>query len=313
VSRLILRRLLGLVPLLLCASLAVFAMTYLAPGNLGRIIGGQDATAAQVAGINHRLGLDQPFLTQYFHWLGNAIHFDFGNSLITSQPVLSDIGSRAGVDLSLLAFAIFFSIIIGLPTGIIAAVRRGGIADRVVTFFSSLAVSMPTFWLGIFLVQELAVRIKLFPSGGYVTPAQSFGGWVAHMILPGLTLGLSAAGDLARQTRTSMVTSLDQDYIRTARAKGLSRWSLVMKHALRNSLLPAITIIGLQLPNLIGGTVTTETIFNLPGIGQLMLHSVLQRDIPVVQAIIICAVLVVVFGNLLIDVIYRLVDPNVAD
>jgi peptide/nickel transport system permease protein len=305
--------LVGLVPLLIFASFVVFLLTYLAPGNPAVAVAGPDATPHQIARVSHELGLDRPVLEQYWNWLVRVLHGNFGKSLFSGQKVTTEIGQRLPVDLTMVGGSILIAIILGTPLGMIAAVRRGTWVDKLVNFLASLGVSIPTFWLGIIFLQEFAVAVHWFPSSGYVGPTQSISGWLSHMFLPCLCLSLSAAGDLARQVRTAMVTALEQDYIRTAMAKGVPRYVIVIKHAMRNSLLPSITIIGLALPALIGGTVTTETIFGLPGIGQLMLSSVASHDIPIIQGVILCAVLTVVVSNSFLDVVYRVVDPSLTD
>ena len=310
-ARFILQRLLALVPLLLVVSLLVFAMVLLIPGDPAYQLAGEDATPEEVEAIREDLGLNDPVLVRYGRWLGRVVQGDLGTSLFSDQPVLEVILERLPVTLSLAAAAIVISLVVSIPAGLIAGTRPGTAADRVVTVGSSLGLAVPNFWLGLMLVLILAIRNPWFPATGYVPISESLLGWWQHIALPAFTLGFSAAAILTRQLRGAMVEVMEQDYVRTARAKGLPYRKVVGKHALKNAAIPMVTILGVQVNALLGGTIIVEQVFGMPGIGQLAVASVFTRDLPMIQGVVVMAVLVAVLVNLLVDISYGYFNPKV--
>jgi peptide/nickel transport system permease protein len=309
--RFILQRLLALVPLLLLVSLMVFSLVLLIPGDPAYLLAGEDATAEEVEAIREDMGLNKPVLVRYGLWLAALVQGDLGTSLFSDQPVLDVILERLPVTLSLALAASLIALAIAVPAGIIAGTRSGRLSDRVVTVGSSIGLAVPNFWLGLMLVLVLAIRNPWFPATGYTPISESVVGWWQHIVLPAFTLGLAAAAILTRQLRGAMVDVMQQDYVRTARAKGLPYRKVVAKHALKNAAIPMVTILGLQANSLLGGTVIVEQIFGMPGIGQLAVASVFTRDLPMIQGVVIMAVFVAVLVNLLVDISYGYFNPKV--
>ncbi|MEQ9002942.1 MAG: ABC transporter permease, partial [Pseudomonadales bacterium] len=302
--RFIAQRLLALIPLLLIVSLMVFSLVLLIPGDPAFLLAGEDATPEEVEAIREEMGLNDPVLVRYLAWLGALLQGDLGTSLFSDQPVLDVILERLPVTLSLALAAIVFSLAISIPAGVIAGTRPGSLVDRIVTVGSSVGLAVPNFWLGLMLVLMLAIWNPWFPATGYTALSHSVMGWWMHIALPAFTLGLSAAAILTRQLRGAMIDVMQQDYVRSARAKGLPYRKVVAKHALKNAAIPMVTILGLQTNSLLGGTVIVEQIFGMPGIGQLAVASVFTRDLPMIQGVVIMAVFVAVLVNLLVDLSY---------
>ncbi|MFT7652211.1 MAG: peptide/nickel transport system permease protein [Candidatus Azotimanducaceae bacterium] len=309
--RFILQRLLALIPLLLGVSLVVFSLVLLIPGDPAYMLAGEDASPETVAKIREELGLNQPVLVRYGEWLVALLQGDLGTSLFSEQPVADVILQRLPVTLSLAFTAIVIALAISIPAGIIAGIRPGKLADRVVTTGSSIGLAVPNFWLGLMLVLLLAIRNPWFPATGYVPLSESLLGWWSHMVLPAFTLGLAAAAILTRQLRGAMVDVMQQDFIRTARAKGLLSWKVVVKHGFKNAAIPMVTILGVQANGLLGGTIIVEQVFGMTGIGQLAVASVFTRDLPMIQGVVIMSVFVAVLVNLLVDVSYGYFNPKV--
>ncbi|MGK0221312.1 MAG: peptide/nickel transport system permease protein [Limisphaerales bacterium] len=309
--RFILQRLLALIPLLLGVSLVVFSLVLLIPGDPAYMLAGEDASPETVAKIREELGLNQPVLVRYGEWLVALLQGDLGTSLFSEQPVADVILQRLPVTLSLAFTAIVIALAISIPAGIIAGIRPGKLADRVVTTGSSIGLAVPNFWLGLMLVLVLAIRNPWFPATGYVPLSESLLGWWSHMVLPAFTLGLAAAAILTRQLRGAMVDVMQQDFIRTARAKGLLSWKVVVKHGFKNAAIPMVTILGVQANGLLGGTIIVEQVFGMTGIGQLAVASVFTRDLPMIQGVVIMSVFVAVLVNLLVDVSYGYFNPKV--
>jgi peptide/nickel transport system permease protein len=309
--RFILQRLLALIPLLLVVSLLVFSMVLLIPGDPAYLLAGEDATPEEVEAIREAMGLNEPVLVRYAHWLGGVLQGDLGTSLFSDQPVLDVILERLPVTLSLALTAIVIALAISIPAGIIAGTRAGSLPDRLVTVGASVGLAVPNFWLGLMLVLLLAIRHAWFPATGYVPLSVSPLGWWSHIVLPAVTLGLAAAAILTRQLRGAMMEVMQQDYVRTAQAKGLPRRKVVAKHALKNAAIPMVTILGVQANSLLGGTIIVEQIFGMPGIGQLAVASVFTRDLPMIQGVVIMAVFVAVMVNLLVDISYGYFNPKV--
>lgn len=289
--------------ILLGVSLITFCLTFLIPADPVRMIAGRSASPETVESIRHQLGLDLPLPVQYLRYLGNLVQGDLGRSYVQKAEVGALVASRLPATLQLMAAAIFFQLLIGLPAGIYAATRRNRLSDKLVMVASFLGVSAPQFVVGLLLLYVFAHRLGLFPLGGY--------GTLAHVVLPALTLGITIAGWYSRMSRSSMVEVLRQDYIRTARAKGMSERRVVLVHALRNAILPIVAMIGLDIGLYMQGVVVVEAVFGWPGIGQLAWQAIQRLDIPVIMAVTLVAAVGIVAGNLLADIAASLIDPRV--
>jgi peptide/nickel transport system permease protein len=307
----IVSRLLSALPILLIVSLITFAMIHLIPGDPAAAIAGLSATPEQIANIRHDLGLDQPLATQFVRWYGNLLHGDLGRSLLLGQPVLEATLFRLPVTIGLSLYALVITLVIGLVTGVLAALRQNTWVDQAAMMFAMIGISLPNFYLGLLMIILFAVDLGWLPSGGYVSLWDNPLGWLAGMTMPAVSLALLLAGLLARITRSTMLEVLRQDYIRTARAKGLPRRLVVVKHALSNALIPIVTVIGIIVSLLISGSVVTETLFSIPGVGQLLTQAVLNRDYPMVQGGLLIVTALLVLVNIGVDVIYAFLDPRV--
>lgn len=306
------RRLLGLVPLLFVVSLAVFALVYLIPGDAARTLaGGEDASEERVEEMRRELGLDEPVLVQYGDWVSDAVRLDFGESLLTRRPVFDELRARFPTTLSLVLGATAFALVVGVPTGIAAGIRPGSWVDRLVTAGTSAGIAVPNFWLALMLVLVFAVNLQWLPARGYVGVTESAWLWFKHLVLPSVSLGLLMAATLARQLRGALGDVLQSDYVRTARSKGLAPARVVGKHALKNAAMPALTILGLQIGYLFGGTVIVEQVFGLPGIGTRLIEAIFEKDVPVIQGTVVIMAVLVVFTNFVVDVVYGYVNPKV--
>lgn len=306
------RRLLSLVPLLLLISFFVFAMSFAVPGDPARTLaGGMHADPAHVREVRHDLGFDKPIVTQYGHWLGHAVSGNLGNSLLRKTSVAGEIKQRFPVTFSMAIGALFFMLLLGLPIGIVAATRQGSLADKAATVTTSAAIALPDFWLAMILVVAFAVKLKVLPAISYVPFSQSPVEWARHLLLPCIALGLGGAASLARQLRGSLIDVLDEDYIRTAAAKGLRGRMIIGKHALKNAAIVPVTVLGIQFAYLLGGTVVLENIFSIPGIGQYFFLALNARDLPVIQGVTLVVALTFVLLNLMVDVLYAYINPKV--
>ncbi len=307
----ILRRLVLLLPVLLIVGVVVFILVHLTPGDPAAVMLGPEASNEQVQQLRDQLGLNDPFYIQFVDWVGGAIHLDFGNSIFLNMPVTTALWQRAQPTGLLTLYALIVSLLIGVPAGVIAAVRRNSWIDRALMALSVSGAAMPSFYLAILLILLFAVTLHWLPSGGYVSitdnPVQHF----KRMLMPAFSLGFANAALLARLIRSSMLDVLREDYIRTAYSKGLAQRRVITLHALRNALIPAITVVGSSLGALLGGAVITETVFTLPGMGQLVVQSVLRRDFPVIQGAVMVIAAIYVLANLLVDVLYIYIDPRV--
>ncbi len=306
------RRLLITIPLLLIISFAVFSLVLILPGDPAvTLAGGTHATAAQIAHVRAQLHLNEPIWRQYLTWLGNALHGNLGNSLFLDQSVASGIAARFPVTLSLAVGGMVVAILIGIPAGVLAGVRQGTVGDRAVTVGSSIFVAVPDFWLAMVLVVVFAVDLHLLPALGFVPFAHSPWQWFQHLILPWLALGIGGSAIIARQVRGALIDTLDQDYMRTALSKGLPRRVVIGKHAMKNALSPAVTVIGIQFGYLLGGTIIIEQIFSLPGIGTYVLQAISVKDLPVIQGVVLVTAVCFVIINLIVDVVYGFLNPKV--
>jgi peptide/nickel transport system permease protein len=307
----IVRRLASAIPILAIVSLITFAMIHLIPGDPAAAIAGLSATPEQIANIRRDLGLDQPLFGQLVHWYGSMLRGDLGRSLLLGQPVVEATMQRLPVTLALSAYALVISLAIGLISGIVAALRQNTWIDQAAMVIAMIGISVPNFYLGLLMIIFFAVHLGWLPSGGYVAFGDDPWGWLATSTMPAISLALLLAGLLARITRSTMLEVLRQDYIRTARAKGLPSRLVVVKHALANAMIPITTVIGIIVSLLISGSVVTETLFSIPGIGQLLTQAVLNRDYPMVQGGLLITTALLVMVNIAVDVTYALLDPRV--
>ena len=307
----ILRRLASLVLVFLIIGIVVFALIHLTPGDPAAVMLGGNGTPQQIAQLRHQLGLDKPIEVQFFSWFWGVLHLNFGNSIFLDEPVTHALAQRAEPTLLLTIYALLFQIVIGIPAGVIAAIRRNSWLDRLLMVGAISGMAIPTFFLGILLILFFAVRLRWLPAGGYVSitadPAQHF----KSMLLPSFTLGFASAGLLARLVRSSMLDVMKEDYVRTAMAKGVAHQTVVVRHALRNALIPAITVVGFSVGALLGGAVVTETVFTIPGMGRLVVQSIARRDFPVIQGAVMMIAAGYVLVNLLVDILYVYTDPRI--
>jgi peptide/nickel transport system permease protein len=291
------------VVILIGVTMITFGLSFLLPADPVQLIAGRSATPETVESIRHQLGLDQPVPVQYLRYLGNLAQGDLGRSYVQRVEVNELIASRLPATLQLMAAAIFFELLLGLPAGIYSATRRNRTSDKVVMVLSFIGVSAPQFVVGLLLLYVFAYKVELFPLGGYGTPA--------HVVLPALTLGITIAGWYSRMSRSSMVDVLRQDYVRTARAKGMSEKRVVLVHGLRNGMLPIVAMVGIDIGLYMQGVVVVEAVFGWPGIGQLAFQAIQRVDIPVIMAVTLVAAVGIVIGNLLADIATSFVDPRV--
>ena len=304
-------RLLQAIPVILLVAVLTFVLMHMLPGDPAVVIAGPDATAEAVDRLRHQLGLDRPLPEQLVNWLANLARGDFGKSLMLNQGVLSAVLDRLPVTLSLALLAFTITIPVGVVLGVTAAYYRNTWIDSAVMGVALIGVSIPSFWIAIISVIVFSVELRWLPSSGYVPISQGVGPWLRALIQPAVILALFQVGYLARMTRSSMLDVLDQDFIRTARAKGLNEWATVGKHAFRNSLMSVVTVSGIILSLLIGGSVVIEQVFALPGIGRLVVQGIIARDYPLIQGTMLLLGFAFVIVNVLVDLGYTLVDPRV--
>jgi peptide/nickel transport system permease protein len=303
--------LVSIVITLLLATFISFMLIQLVPGDPATAIAGENATTERLAEIRAELGLDQPVLEQYGSWMWDALHGEFGRSLYSGQDVSTQIGARLPVSLQIVAMSILFALLIGVPVGIIAALRHGRFSDRVLTGGSTLGIAVPNFWLGMILVTVFALKNRWLPAGGFNGITGGVWPFLKSATLPAITLGFAGAAEVARQLRSALIDVMRTDYMRTARAKGLPKRVVVIRHAVRNASVTMVTILGLLVSRLVGGTVVVETVFAIPGLGSLVVDAVEQRDYPVIQAVVLVLALIVLIVNALVDVAYRRIDPRI--
>jgi peptide/nickel transport system permease protein len=307
----ILSRLLATIPLLLALSLLIFLMIHLIPGSAAAVILGEAAAPEHVAALEAELGLNDPLYIQYARWMGRALQGDLGNSLINGRPVVAAISARLPVTLALAAGGLSVGLLLGLTTGIVAGIYPGSLLDRLSVMLASLGLAVPTFWLALLLAAGFAVELDWFPAIGYTPFRESPLGWLHSLVLPALALGLPSSALIARQMRSSLRSVMQMPYIRAARATGVDGRHLISRHALRNALIPVMTIIGFELTRLIGGAFLVEQVFALPGMGSLVITAVLERDLPLVQGVVLVTAALVVLINLLVDISYGWLNPRV--
>jgi peptide/nickel transport system permease protein len=304
------RRLVVAVPLVFAVSIVIFILLRVAPGDPAAAIAGQNSSLEQIARIREKMGLNEPLVEQYWHWLSAALHGDLGTSLFSSQGVMSSVIDRLPATLSLTFCATILSLCIGVPVGLYAAARAGSLADRAIMVSCSFGLAIPSFWLALILVLVFVSKLGLFPPTGYVGITDDPIGWLRSIALPSLALAVAAVGVFARQTRSALIEVLQSDYIVAARARGLTRRQVIVRHGLKNAAIPVITILGLQVVGLLGGAVIVEQVFAIPGIGDLAINAVSRRDMTMIQGIVVLTALVIVAVNLLVDVVYGYVNPR---
>lgn len=308
---LILKRIFATTFVMAFVALFVFGLLYLAPGDPAAVIAGDLATQEDIERIRAALGLDQPFHTQFLNWIGAILQGDFGSSIFSGKPVTELIGQRVEPTLALATTTIVVSVVIAVPLGIVAAWRAGSWVDRLVMGFAVFGFSVPVFVFAYLLIMVFAAELKLVPVMGYVSPMKDIGGFARSIVLPTVALGVTYIALISRITRASMLDAINQDYIRTAHAKGLGILPILFRHALRNASVPIVTTVGVGIALLIGGVVVTESVFAIPGLGRLTADAILRRDYPVVQGIILIFSAIYVLINLMIDIAYIIVDPRI--
>ncbi len=300
-----------MIPILLLVSVIAFSLIHLVPGDPALVILGPEAPMETVEALREQMGLNRPLIVQYASWLGSTLQGDLGRSLVDRQPVAKLIVQRLPATMELAIFTFLVATVIAVPLGIYTAVKRGSVADWVGSVAALFGQSIPHFWLGIMLIMLFSLNLKWLPSSGYVHFWENPKANLLAMILPAVATGAREAAVITRYLRASLLEVLKADYVRTARAKGLGERIVILRHAVRNALIPVLTASGLQIAGLLGGLVITETIFTIPGFGRLIVDSIFQRDIPVVQGAVLFAALMVMTVNLLVDIIYSLVDPRI--
>jgi ABC-type dipeptide/oligopeptide/nickel transport system permease component len=310
-NRYILTRLVQIVPVVFGVLVAVFIMLKLTPGDPASALLGVQATPAELARVRQAMGLDRPWHEQFAGWLVRAVQGDLGQSYISKKPVSELILTRLPVTLELTIFAMLLAALIGIPAGIIAATKRYSLLDYSITSFALFGVSMPSFWFAILLILLFSLYLGWLPASGYTPWGRGAVPHLKSLVMPGVSLGLFLAGALVRFSRTSMMETLVQDYVRTAKAKGLAGRVVVLRHALKNALIPTVTVLGIQFGALLGGAVITEQVFAFPGIGTMLLTAVNQRDYPVVQGVTLVVALIFTLTNLAVDVLYTWINPRI--
>ena len=307
----IIRRLVATIPVMGVVAIFVFSLLYIAPGDPAAVIAGDLATSDDIARIHAQLGLDEPFLWRFGHWLWGVLHGDLGTSIFTNLPVTQLIAQRLEPTIALTLTTLLVTIAFAIPLGIIAAWKVGTWIDRLVMLIAVLGFSLPSFVLAYVLILVFSVELDLLPVQGYVSIGEGFVPFIQHLILPSIALGLIYGALIARITRASMLEVLSQDYIRTAQAKGLASSDVLIRHALKNAAVPIATVIGIGLALLISGVIVTETVFAIPGIGRLTVDAILRRDYPIIQGVILLFSAAYVLVNLAVDISYTLLDPRV--
>ncbi len=307
----VLRRIAGMLVVMFFVVSIVFLIVHIAPGDPAVVMLGPGATAEQVAALRAAWGLDQPLFGQYLLFLRQLAQGDLGQSIFLGQSVLGLLAGRAEPTFFLTIFSTVIACLIAIPLGIYSAYRRNSVWDRLATTLAMFAASVPSFWLGLLLIQTLSLQLGWFPVSGYGGPGAGFLARLYHLFLPAVSLGIYSSALILRFTRASMLDVLGEDYVRTARAKGMGEFRVVMKHALKNALVPIVTIVGMTMALLVAGAVITEMVFGLPGVGNLIVSSVLRRDYPVIQGTLLVVSLIYVLMNFLIDMLYLVIDPRV--
>lgn len=308
--RLIGQRLVAVIPLLLIATAITFGLIFLVPGDAAHRVAGETATPEQIEAVRVQLGLDQPVIIQYLDFVGGLAQGDLGKSFTYQAPVLEMIVDRLPVTFSLAMVAVVVALVIGIPAGIIGGSRPGSWQDRTTGLGATLGVATPNFVLGLILVLVFSLTLRVLPATGYTPLGKGLWPWLSHLLLPAIALGLAAAAEIARQLRSSMIEVMQQDYVRTATAKGLSRRNVLWKHALKNAFIPTATVLGMQIAFLLGGTAVIESVFGIKGLGDFAVQAVLSGDLPAIQGVVIFGVFATVVMSLLVDISYGYLNPK---
>jgi len=311
VGRLVLRRLLATIPVLLLVSGGVFLLIHLTPGDPIDAMMAESVDATVKENLRRELGLDRPLYLQYVSWMGRVLQGDLGRSIRNREPVIENVGRRIRPSLQLAGLAMTISLLIAVPVGVLSAARRNGPVDRAGTTFALFGICMPNFLLALLLIFLFGVTLRWLPISGYVDPLEEPWDGLRSLVLPAVTLGLALAAVVTRTLRASMLEALAEDYVRTARAKGLSEGAIIRSHVLKNALIPVVTVLGLQLGTLIGGAVITEYVFALPGVGRLVVDAVFARDYPLVQGVVLLIAVGFILSNLAVDLLYGWIDPRI--
>jgi peptide/nickel transport system permease protein len=310
-GRFILGRLLAVVPVLVLVTAGVFFLIHLTPGDPIDAMMAESADPSVKAALSRQLGLDQPIHVQYLRWMGRVLHGDLGRSIRNNQPVIEDVGHRIRPSVELALLAILIALVVAFPLGILSAARRNTPVDGAGTTFALIGICMPNFLIALLLIFLFGVTLRWLPVSGYTDPLEDPVNGLRSLTLPAITLGLALGAVITRTLRSSLIEALSEDYVRTGRAKGLPEGAIVGRHALKNSLIPVVTVLGLQLGGLIGGAVITEYVFALPGVGRLVVDAVFARDYPLVQGVVLLIALAYIATNLLVDLVYGLLDPRI--
>jgi peptide/nickel transport system permease protein len=310
-GRLVLHRLIATVPVLFLVTAGVFALIHLTPGDPIDAMMAESVDATVKATLRQELGLDRPIYLQYAAWMGRLLQGDLGRSIRNREPVVENVSRRIRPSLQLAVLAMAISLLIAFPIGILSAVRRNTPVDGVGTTFALFGICMPNFLIALLLIFFFGVTLRWLPISGYTDPLEEPLNGLRSLLLPAVTLGLALAAVIMRTLRSSLLEALSEDYVRTARAKGLSEWRVIRSHVLRNALIPVVTVLGLQLGTLIGGAVITEYVFALPGVGRLVVDAVFARDYPLVQGVVLLIAIGFILSNLIVDLVYGLIDPRI--
>jgi len=307
----IIKRILAAIPVLIIVTVIAFSLIYMIPGDAAIVAAGENASQERIEQVREQMGLNRPAIVQYFVWMGELLTGNLGTSLISGHTNAEMIATALPVTVSLALLALTWSLIAGVLIGTLAGLNRDSWIDRTLTALTTFGLAVPTFWIGLILVVTFALQLRMFPATGFTPITEGVGPWLSHLVLPALALGTTTAAEIARQTRAGMIDVLEQDYIRTATAKGLPRWIVVGKHTTKNAAIPVVTVFGLQAAALIGGSVIIEQVFAMPGLGSLALRSIIERDFPVIQAFVVVVTLFVLAINLLVDISYAYFNPKV--
>lgn len=307
----IIRRILLSIPVIIAIAIVSFLLIHLIPGSPAALILGTEATSEQIMRLEHEMGLDQPLSIQFYNWVKNVFKGDMGESIFLKQPIVGAIISRMGTTFTLATAGLIVAIFIGLPLGILSAIKKDSIIDNSAMGLAIIGISIPSFWLALNLMWLLGVELRWLPVQGFIPLTKNFVQSIKHLILPAFCLGVPQGAFIARMTRSSMVEVIHEDYIRTARAKGLKNKVIYLKHALKNAILPIITIIGMIYSVLLGGTIIIESIFNIPGLGKLFIMAIQRRDYALIQAGTLYVGMIFILMNLIVDIIYITIDPRI--
>lgn len=305
------QRLLAAIPLLLIVPLLIFLLMDLTPGDPAVVLAGENSTPKRLRELRENLNLDENVFVRYLDWVGSALRGDLGTSLWSNQTVVELLLRRMATTLSLVMFAMVLAVVIGVVLGVLGSLRPGGVVDRGINVLASVAIAIPAFWFGLVLVSVLAVSHQIFPAFGYTPLSDGVVPWFQHLVLPGVALALLPAAEVTVQLRSSLGQVLDSDYILNAEARGLSRASVILKHGLKNACIPVVTVLGFRVAEVLGGAVTIEIIYNMPGMGSLAVNSVQNHDVPVLLGFVLFTTVVVVIVNLLVDISYGYFNPKV--